>query len=91
MGDKEYIEQLEQALIFMCSWYQDIYNETFKDYMQERNEKYLKLPTIQGFQSRLAVKNIAKIEEDIFRNKEVNINYNFNFKEIENKLKSKYK
>lgn len=91
MDDKEYIEQLEQALIFMCSWYQNIYNETFKDYIEKRNEKYLKLPTIQGFQSIFSVQNIAKIEEDIFINEEVDINYNFNFKDIENKLKSKYK
>ena len=91
MNEKEYINQLEQALIFMCSWYQDIYNETFEDYVQKRNEKYLKLPTIQGLQNRFSVENIAKIEENVFRNEDNDINYNFSFEDIENKLKLKYR
>lgn len=82
MTEKEYIDQLEQLVVFMCGWYQDTYEKMFKDYVDNKNEAYLKLPTIQGFRNRVAVANMAKAEN--------NIKYNFDIEKIEEKIKSKY-
>lgn len=82
MTEKEYIEQLEQALIFMCGWYQDTYKKMFKDYVDNKKEAYLELPTIQGFRNRVAVANIAKSGR--------NIKYNFDIEQIAEKIKSKH-
>ncbi len=82
MIEKEYIEQLEQALVFMCAWYQNTYEKMFEDYIDNESEAYLELPTIQGFRNRVAVANIAKVEN--------NIKYNFDIEKIEEKIKSKY-
>lgn len=82
MTEKEYVDQLEQLVVFMCGWYQDTYEKVFKDYVDKKNEAYLKLSTIQGFRNRVAVANIAKAEN--------NIKYNFDIEKIEEKIKSKY-
>ncbi len=82
MTEKEYVDQLEQLVVFMCGWYQDTYEKMFKDYVDNKNEAYLKLSTIQGFRNRMAVANIAKAEN--------NIKYNFDIEKIEEKIKSKY-
>ena len=82
MTEKEYIDQLEQALIFMCCWYQNTYEKMFEDYIDNVSEAYLELPTIQGFRNRVAVENIAKSGK--------NIKYNFNIEQIAEKIKSKY-
>lgn len=87
---ERYIEELEEALVFMCSWYGSLNEDIFKDYMERVNNKYEKLPTIQGFRNRLAVKNIGKIEEEVFRNNDDDFKYSFSFLDIENKLKNKY-
>lgn len=90
IGKERYIDELEQALVFMCSWYNNLNEDIFKDYIDKVNNKYEKLPTIQGFRNRMAVHNIAKIEDDIFKNDDVESSYNFSFKDIENQLKLKY-
>ncbi|WP_195972992.1 hypothetical protein [Clostridium thermobutyricum] len=82
MTEKEYIEKLEQALVFMCGWYQNTYEKMFEDYIDNESEAYLELPTIQGFRNRAAVKNIAKLGR--------NIKYNFDIEQIAEKIKSKY-
>lgn len=87
---EKYIDELEQALVFMCSWYNNLNEDIFKDYIEKVNNKYEKLPTIQGFRNRMAVSNIAKIDDDIFKNKDIEASYNFSFKDIESKLKEKY-
>lgn len=63
MDDNEYIESLEKALIFMCSWYQSIHDEIFKDYVNKVNTTYEQLSTIERSQQCFAVKNISKLQE----------------------------
>ncbi|WCK57127.1 hypothetical protein PP175_28470 (plasmid) [Aneurinibacillus sp. Ricciae_BoGa-3] len=61
MNDYEYIEALENALIFMCGWYDDLHEDVFQDYINKVNDKYYKLSTIQGTMNRFALKDIVRI------------------------------
>lgn len=70
------IQQISQALIYMCSWYELFSKKIFKDYVDEVNRKYMKLPTIQTTRNRRAIAEIAKMEDSFRDGKK----YTYDFK-----------
>lgn len=65
MKDEKYIEQLEKLVIFLSAIYQDNYEKAEKDFIENVNDYYSHMATIQGFKNRLAIKRIASLKVNI--------------------------
>jgi hypothetical protein len=61
-NQEEYINSLENLLIFMCQVYQKNHDRFFEMMVTKENDAYLRLSTVQGSYHRFAVKDISKLE-----------------------------
>lgn len=61
MDEKEYIESLENLLIFMCKTYDGI-TDNLLELFQKGNDAYLKIPTIQGTRNIVSVYRLGTLD-----------------------------
>ena len=80
---EEYIDQLEKLVISLSNIYQQNYEEAEKDYIENKNDYYTRMLTVQGILNRLKIARIADFIEKI--DGEINLNC------ILENIKNKYK
>lgn len=61
MNKDDYIQSLENTLIFMCNTYENINDELLK-LAQEGNNAFFKVPLIQGTSNIVQISQIGKVE-----------------------------
>lgn len=61
MQKNNYVESLEELLIFMCQTYEDIQNSLL-DLSKEGNNAFIKVPMIQGLSNTITVSRISKLK-----------------------------
>lgn len=59
MEEKDYIESLENLLIFMCQTYEETERELLKLAKEEENDAFMKMPKIQGTRNSIGISRIA--------------------------------
>lgn len=79
MNEKEYIESLENLLIFMCKTYGEI-TDGLLELLQNGNDAYMSIPTIQGTRNIVSVYRMGALEI-----KDTKYGFKDVLKEIENK------
>ena len=79
MDEKEYIESLENLLIFMCKNYTETIDVLCK-LAQEGNDTLFKVPAIQGTMNIIKITQIGSLEV-----KDVKYGFKYILKEIQNK------
>lgn len=80
MEEREYIESLENLLIFMCQTYEETQQSLRELYKEEKNEALFKIPTIQGTGNSIGIMRLAQTEF---------IHPKHGFVEIEKELKNR--
>ena len=61
MNKEDYIQSLENALIFMCNTYENITDELYK-LAKDGNNAFLRVPLIQGTFNIVQISQIGKLE-----------------------------
>lgn len=89
MDDKEYIEQLENLVIFLADIYTTTSRTLEKELFEKKSDAYLRIPTIQGLRSQLAIKEIASFNESL-KDDNGNVKYQFRLDSILSNMKEKY-
>ncbi|MEC0684958.1 hypothetical protein [Bacillus paralicheniformis] len=62
MSDKEYVDSLENLLIFTCESYMMILNKLLELGHTENNKAYMKVPTIQGSGNRIPMRQLGELQ-----------------------------
>lgn len=62
MKKDEYVESLENLLIFMCQTYEDMQKSLMDLYKEEQNEAAFKTPMIQGTGNIIGISKIADLK-----------------------------
>ncbi|MBU7316030.1 hypothetical protein [Paenibacillus oleatilyticus] len=57
----DYVESLENLLIFMCQVYQKNHEKFFNMMFNKENDAYMKLSTVQGSHHRFAIKDLSEL------------------------------
>jgi hypothetical protein len=60
--EKEYVESLENLLIFMCDSYTLILDELLELGHKEDNKAYMKVSTIQGTHNRIPIRQLGDLD-----------------------------
>ncbi|GMX64533.1 hypothetical protein Elgi_38020 [Paenibacillus elgii] len=58
----DYVQSLENLLIFMCQVYQKNHDTFFNMMLNKENNAYKKLSTVQGSYHRFAVKDLSELD-----------------------------
>lgn len=78
MNEKDYIESLENLLIFMCQIYEETQKALTQLSKEENNDALFKVPMIQGTEN---VIGISRLSTSVFKQPD------YNFIEINDELK----
>ena len=82
MTQKEYIEALENSLIFMCQCHEELESEILNKLMERRDDDlWMQWPRIQGSINLLSIAKISKLEYNRIPK--------FGFKDIYERLQEK--
>jgi hypothetical protein len=60
LEEKDYIETLENLLIFMCQTYEGTQKALLKLSKEEDNDAFMKVPMIQGTPNAIGISELAK-------------------------------
>jgi len=63
LKEKDYVESLENLLIFMCQTYDEAQKSLLKLSKEEGNDAFMKVPMVQGTSNSIGISRLA---ENIF-------------------------